>query len=51
MVSPIGLIEHGEILATYNDGEIGEITLELYDTLSGILNGSIDDPFGWTLEV
>jgi len=51
MVSPIGLIEHGEILATYNDGEIGEITLELYDTLSGILNGSTDDPFGWNREV
>ena len=51
VISSIGLIEHGEIKSTYNDGEIGEITLELYDALSGIMGGGLEDPFGWNREV
>ena len=31
--------------------EIGAVTQELYDTLTGIQWGKIEDKFGWTLEV
>ena len=30
---------------------IGEVTQMLYDTLTGIQWGKIDDPYGWTVEV
>ena len=30
---------------------IGEVTQMLYDTLTGIQWGKIDDPYGWTLQL
>tara|TARA_Y100001970_G_scaffold169988_1_gene207766 strand:- start:3364 stop:4389 length:1026 start_codon:yes stop_codon:yes gene_type:complete len=51
VISPIGSIEHGEKIATYCNGEVGAITKELYDALTGILEGRADDPFGWTPSV
>ena len=30
---------------------IGEVPQMLYDTLTGIQWGKIDDPYGWTVEV
>ena len=35
--------------SSLNNGEIGEVTQMLYDTLIGIQNGSLEDPFGWTI--
>ncbi|MEH7393378.1 branched chain amino acid aminotransferase, partial [Bacillus sp. JJ1474] len=34
-----------------NNGETGPIAKKLYDTLTGIQNGTHEDPFGWTVEV
>jgi branched-chain amino acid aminotransferase len=34
-----------------NGGEIGEISQNLYDTLTGIQWGKIPDEFGWTVTV
>ncbi|MBT6560042.1 MAG: hypothetical protein HOL76_02155 [Euryarchaeota archaeon] len=51
MISPIGSIEHGGNIANYSDGEIGEITQELYAALTDIMNGRIEDKFGWTPEL
>lgn len=51
VVSPIGeLLWNNEILAV-NQGEIGNTTQKLYDTITGIQNGKIDDPFNWIKEV
>ena len=48
VVSPIGeLCYKGEKFAI-NNGEIGTITQHLYDTLTGIQWGKIEDTFGWT---
>ncbi len=48
VVSPIGeLCYKGEKFAV-NDGKIGEVTQNLYDTLTGIQWGKIEDKFGWT---
>ena len=30
---------------------IGEVTQMLYDTLTGIQWGKIDDPYGWTVQL
>ena len=48
VVSPIGeLCYKGEKFAI-NNGEIGTVTQHLYDTLTGIQWGKIEDTFGWT---
>ena len=51
MISPIGSIEHGGEVAHYSDGGIGEITQDLYTALTDIMNGRVEDKFGWTPEL
>ena len=51
VVSPIGeLCYKGEKFAI-NNGEIGTVTQHLYDTLTGIQWGKIEDTFGWIEEL
>lgn len=48
VISPIGeLCYKGEKFAV-NNGEIGKTTQYLYDTLTGIQWGKIEDAYGWT---
>ncbi len=48
VVSPIGELCYQDKKYTVNNGEIGEVTQMLYDTLTGIQWGKIEDTFGWT---
>ena len=51
VISPIGaFLVNGEEL-TVNDNQIGTITQDLYDTLTGIQNGIVEDTFGWTIKL
>ncbi len=51
VISPIGeLMYKGENLVI-NNGEIGETASMLYDTITGIQYGRLEDEFGWTEEV
>ena len=34
-----------------SDGKIGELSLKLYETLTGIQNGLVKDELGWMVEV
>ena len=51
VVSPIGLLDDGNIKMTINNGEIGTIAQKLYDTLTGIQWGTIEDSLNWTVKV
>ncbi len=51
VVSPMGLLDTGDMKMTINNGEIGAVAQKLYDTLTGIQWGRIDDTFGWTVKV
>ncbi len=51
VVSPIGELCYKEVKYPINNGEIGETTQMLYDTLTGIQWGKIEDTFGWTKEI
>lgn len=51
VVSPIGLLDTGDMKMTVNNGEIGAIAQRLYDTLTGIQWGKTADDFGWTVKV
>ena len=47
VVSPIGELCYKGTKYTINNGEIGEVTQHLYDTLTGIQWGKIEDKFDW----
>ena len=51
VISPIGKLAYKDKTYIVNGGEIGEVTHMLYDTLTGIQWGKIEDPFGWTLRI
>ncbi|MDC3056796.1 MAG: branched-chain amino acid aminotransferase [Candidatus Thermoplasmatota archaeon] len=49
VISPIGSIQHGEIEEDF--GGVGDTTLALYERLTGIMGGALEDSFNWTVEV
>lgn len=51
VISPIGELRIGDKKITINNGEIGAISQELYDTLTGIQWGKLPDTMNWTVEV
>ncbi len=51
VVSPIGELCYRGIKYTVNNGEIGKVTQHLYDTLTGIQWGKLEDTYGWTHEI
>ena len=44
-------ITHNDKTAVFNNGDIGDFTRELRDTLKGIQYGSVEDRFGWMFDV
>ncbi len=51
VVSPIGELCYKGTKYAINNGEIGEVTQHLYDTLTGIQWGKIEDKFDWTYPI
>ena len=51
VISPVGKLRYKDDVMTIGDGNIGPITQKLYDTITGIQNGSIKDEFGWRVRV
>lgn len=51
VVSPIGELCYKGVKYPVNNGKIGEVTQMLYDTLTGIQWGKIEDKFGWIKEI
>ncbi len=51
VVSPIGKLAFGDKEYEVNGGKIGEVTQFLYDTLTGIQWGKLEDTFGWVYKL
>ena len=51
VVSPVGEMGWNDEHAVINGGAIGALTQKLYDTLTGIQWGTLEDPYGWTVRV
>ena len=51
VISPVGSLMYEQEVVEINNFEIGELTQKLYDTLTGIQYGKLDDTFGWTIKV
>ena len=51
VVSPIGELAYKGKVYQINNGKIGELTQHLYDTLTGIQWGNVEDKFGWVVKL
>ncbi len=49
VISPIGELKVDDQIIAINNGEIGEVAQKLYDQLTDLQNGRIEDTFGWTV--
>ena len=48
VISPVGIIAHKGQKIEIGNGKIGPLAERLYDTITGIQYGQIEDRFGWT---
>ena len=51
VVSPIGKLYYDGVEYEVNENKIGEVTQKLYDLLTGIQWGKIEDTNNWTIEI
>lgn len=51
VISPIGEFLWKDEKLIINNGEIGPLAKKLYDSLTGIQNGTQEDPLGWTVKL
>lgn len=51
VISPIGELNWAGNRIIINDGQTGPLSARIYDTITGIQSGSLEDPFGWTVTV
>lgn len=47
VISPIGALEWEGKKIVINDGKIGPISKKVYDTITGIQSGKVQDKYGW----
>ena len=51
VISPVGELYWNDQKLMINNGEIGDLSSKLYNTLTSIQLGKAEDPFSWTVEV
>ena len=51
VVSPVGKLRYEDEVMDINGGKIGPVSQRLYDTITGIQLGQLEDPYGWRYEI
>ncbi len=51
VISPVSHLRYEDEIFQIGDGNIGEISQKLYDTITGIQLGKIEDDMDWTVQV
>ena len=51
VISPVGKLRYKDDVMVIGNGDIGELSQRLYDTVTGIQLGKIEDKFGWRVTV
>lgn len=51
VISPVGVLKYKDKVMTINNGEIGQVSQHLYDTLTDIQWGRSEGPEGWIVKV
>jgi len=51
VISPVGKLRYKDEVFTIGDGTIGEYSQRLYDFITGVQTGKVEDEFGWRMKV
>ncbi|MBQ4617571.1 MAG: branched-chain amino acid aminotransferase [Clostridia bacterium] len=51
VISPVGKLRYKDTVMTIGDGTTGELSMKLYDTITGIQTGKLPDTLGWRVKV
>lgn len=51
VISPVGMLDWNGRQLVVNNGEIGSVAKKVYDTITGVQNGLIEDIYNWTIKV
>ena len=51
VISPVGKLRYMDDVMTIQGGEIGELSMKLYETITGIQTGILPDERGWRVNV
>lgn len=51
VISPVGTLKFGNEVFEINKGKIGEVSQKVYDTITGIQYGKVEDKFNWIVKV
>ena len=51
VISPVGKLRYKDEVMTIGGGKIGPVSQKLYDTVTGIQLGKLEDKFGWRVVV
>jgi len=51
VISPMGELNWNGKQILINNGQIGELSAKIYNTITGIQSGTLEDKYGWTVEV
>lgn len=51
VISPVGKLRYKDDVMVIGNGEIGTLSQKVYDTLTGIQLGKLEDGFGWRVRV
>lgn len=51
VISPVGHLKYGDKVMEINGNKIGEVSQKIYDTMTGMQWGKIEDKFGWIVPV
>lgn len=51
VISPIGELSWKDNRIVINNDEVGEMSMKIYNNITGIQNGTIEDKFDWIVEV
>ena len=47
VISPIGSLTWDDETVIVNNGEIGPVSHKIYDTITGIQSGNVEDKYNW----
>lgn len=51
VISPIGELNWGDKKMVLNKGKTGELSRKIYETMTGIQKGEVEDPFNWIVDL
>jgi branched-chain amino acid aminotransferase len=51
VISPVGELKYDDRVITIGDGKVGPVAHKLYDAITDIQYGRVEDPMGWTMPI